>query len=132
MNFTAWKVSKYVAFSGPCFSAFGRNISYLCVFSAIAGKYGPEKTTYLNTFHIVLSFVFPNLQKTVRNLKSRSIILKTYIYVIRRLRVKVKVKILQKNWKKGSFMTFWLFVRSRIKTISLGSVFSIRFNFILV
>ena len=35
-----WKVSKYRVFSGP----------YLSVFSPNVGKYGPEKTPYLDTF----------------------------------------------------------------------------------
>ena len=30
---------------------------YLSVFSPNAGKYGPEKTPYLSTFHAVLSFI---------------------------------------------------------------------------
>ena len=37
IKFTAWKVSKYGVFSGPN-----------------AGKYGPEKTHYLHTFHAVI------------------------------------------------------------------------------
>ena len=40
---TAWKVSKYGNFSGPYFPPFGLN----------AGKYGPEKTPYLDTFYAV-------------------------------------------------------------------------------
>ena len=40
---TAWKVSKYGVFYGPFFPVFGLN----------AGKYGPEKTPYLYTFHAV-------------------------------------------------------------------------------
>ena len=36
---TAWKVSKYGVFSGPYFAAFWSN----------TGKYGPEKTQYLDT-----------------------------------------------------------------------------------
>ena len=40
---TAWKVSKYGAISGP----------YFPVFSPNTGKYGPEKTPYLDTFHAV-------------------------------------------------------------------------------
>ena len=51
---TAWKVSKYGAFSGSYFSAFGLNTEYLSVFSVNAGKYGPGKTPYLDTFHVVL------------------------------------------------------------------------------
>ena len=42
---TAWKVSKYWVFSG----------SYFPVFSPNTGKYGPEKTPYLDTFHAVIS-----------------------------------------------------------------------------
>ena len=32
------------------------NSSCHCVFSPNAGKYGPEKTPYLDTFHTVLDF----------------------------------------------------------------------------
>ena len=42
-DFTAGKVSKYVVISGPYFPVFGMN----------TGKYGPEITTYLDTFHAV-------------------------------------------------------------------------------
>ena len=42
-HITAWKVSKYGVFSGPYFPLFGLN----------TGKYGPEKTPYLDTFHAV-------------------------------------------------------------------------------
>ena len=45
---TAWKVSKYGIFSGPYFPAFGLNTH--------AGKYRPEKTPYLDTFHAVRTF----------------------------------------------------------------------------
>ena len=40
---TAGKVSKYGVFSGPHFHIFGLN----------TGKYGPEKKTYLDSFHTV-------------------------------------------------------------------------------
>ena len=39
-TYTAWKLSKYGVFSGP----------YFTVFSPNTGKYGPEKTLYLDTF----------------------------------------------------------------------------------
>ena len=39
-------MSKYGVFSGPYFTMFGLN----------AGKYGPEKTPYLDTFHTVILF----------------------------------------------------------------------------
>ena len=42
---TAWKVFKYGVFSGPYFPVFELN----------TGKYGPEKTQYLDTFHTVRS-----------------------------------------------------------------------------
>ena len=41
---TAWKVSKDGVFSGPYFPIFGLN----------TGKYGQEKTPYLDTFHAVV------------------------------------------------------------------------------
>ena len=40
----AWKVSEYGAFSVPYFPVFGLN----------TGKYGPEKTPNLDTFHAVI------------------------------------------------------------------------------
>ena len=40
---TAWKASKYGVISGPYFPVFGQN----------TGKYGPEITPYLATFHAV-------------------------------------------------------------------------------
>ena len=49
-------MSKYEVFSGPYFPVFGLNkeiYGVISVFSAITGKYGPEKTPYLGTFHAV-------------------------------------------------------------------------------
>ena len=40
-------------FSGTYFPAFGLNTEYLPVFNPNAGKYGPEKTPPLDTFHAV-------------------------------------------------------------------------------
>ena len=40
---TAWKVSKYEVISGPYFPVFNPN----------TGKYGPEITPHLDTFHTV-------------------------------------------------------------------------------
>ena len=55
---------------------------------------------------------------------------KTYIYVIRRLRVKVQIKILDRNSKQGSSITFWFVFNSKAKIISIWSISSVRFNFI--
>ena len=62
-NLTVWKVSKYWVISGPYFYAFGQNMGryfvslrYLSVFSPNAGKYRPEITLYLDTFHAVLLY----------------------------------------------------------------------------
>ena len=41
-------MSKYGVISGPYFPAFGLNTERY-----IVGKYGPEITPYLNTFHVV-------------------------------------------------------------------------------
>ena len=46
MLYTGWKVSKYRVISGPYFPVFGLN----------TGKYGPEITPYLDTFHVVFSY----------------------------------------------------------------------------
>ena len=52
---TAWKVSKYGVFSGPYFPVFGLNREIygvnLRIQSQYTGKYGPEKTPYLDAFH---------------------------------------------------------------------------------
>ena len=47
-NKTALKESKYGVFSGP----------YFLVFHLNTGKYGPEKTPYLDTFRTVLAKSF--------------------------------------------------------------------------
>ena len=53
--FTAWKVCKYEVISGPYFSVFEliAEIYQISVFSPNTGKYGSEKTLYLDTFHAV-------------------------------------------------------------------------------
>ena len=51
--YTAWKVSKYGVISGPYFPVFGLNTEIYSVFSPKTGKYGPEVTPYLESFHAV-------------------------------------------------------------------------------
>ena len=46
-HFTAWKVSRYEVFPGQYFPVFGLS----------TGKYRPEKTLYLDTFHAM--FLYP-------------------------------------------------------------------------
>ena len=48
---TVWKLSKYEVISGPYFPVFRLN----------AGKYGPEMTPYLDTFHAVSSIYYHTL-----------------------------------------------------------------------
>ena len=58
---TAWKVSKYGVFSGPYFPAFRLNTKRYVVSLRIqseCGKYGPEKTPRLDTFHAVFVSMF--------------------------------------------------------------------------
>ena len=53
---TAWKVFKYGVISGPCFPVIGLNTEIYSVNLRIqseTGKYGPEITPYLGTFHAV-------------------------------------------------------------------------------
>ena len=45
--YPAWKVFKYGVISGPYFPVYGLK------FSPNTGKYGPETTPYLDTFHAV-------------------------------------------------------------------------------
>ena len=47
---TAWKVSKY-GFSDLYFRVFALNTVKSSLSSPEMGKYGPEKTPYLDTFH---------------------------------------------------------------------------------
>ena len=49
-------MSKYGVSLDPYFPTFGMNTPYLSLFSPNAGKYGPEKTPYLETFHAVRVF----------------------------------------------------------------------------
>ena len=51
---TAWNSVQYGVISGPYFPVFGLN----------TGKYGPEITPYLDTFHAVLCFLF-RIEKTI-------------------------------------------------------------------
>ena len=44
-------MSKYGVFSVPYFPVFGLKTEIYEVFSPNTGKYGPEKTLYLGTFH---------------------------------------------------------------------------------
>ena len=49
-------MSNYGVFAGPYCPALGlNNTKHLSVFSPNAGKYGPEKTPYLDSFHAVKS-----------------------------------------------------------------------------
>ena len=50
---TAWKVFKYGVFSGPYFPVFRLNTEIYEVFSPNTGKYGAEKTPYLDILHAV-------------------------------------------------------------------------------
>ena len=59
--YTAWKVSKYGFFSGPYFLVLALNMEIYIVFSPNAGKHGPEKTPYLNTFHAVIFILFVSI-----------------------------------------------------------------------
>ena len=50
---TAWKVSKYGVISGPYFPVLRPN----------TGKYGPEVTLYLDTFHAVFGEAYSELNQ---------------------------------------------------------------------
>ena len=55
---TAWKVSKNGFFPGPHFPVLELNMEIYYKFSPNTGKYGPEKTTYLDTSHAVQVLIF--------------------------------------------------------------------------
>ena len=57
------EVSKYGVCTVPYFPAFGLNES----FSSNARKYGPEKTSYSETFHAVI--IIPQLNSPLHRLK---------------------------------------------------------------
>ena len=54
MASTARKVSKYGVFSGPLFFHICTEYDFP-VFSPTVGKYGPEETPYLDTFHAIIN-----------------------------------------------------------------------------
>ena len=60
-------MSKDGVFSGPYFPAFGLNAKYLSVFSPNVGKYEPEKTPYLDSFHAVYNSVSPRTEIYCQN-----------------------------------------------------------------
>ena len=55
---TLREVSKYGVFTGPYFPVFGLNKEFysvnLSVFILNTGKYGPEKTPYMDIFHVMI------------------------------------------------------------------------------
>ena len=51
-------MSKYGVISGPYFLVFGLNTEIYGVFIANTGKYGPEITPFLDTFHAVRLLTF--------------------------------------------------------------------------
>ena len=60
-------MSKYGGFSGPYFPVFGLN----------TGKYGPENTPYLDTFHAVSQLTLETNEEQVMHLKSDDMEVKT-------------------------------------------------------
>ena len=73
---------------------------------------------------------FPKIKEGNSSKFEKNSCWKMHISVISQLRVRVQVKILQRNSKLGSFMKFWFAVTSKFKMISVGSIFSGNFNFI--
>ena len=63
-------MTKYEVFSGPYFPAFELNTERYGVFSSNAGKYGPEKTPYLDTFHAVSTQLNMNIVNAPKNVNS--------------------------------------------------------------
>ena len=57
-------MSEYGVFYGPYFPTFGLNseIYRKSPIQCQCGKYGPEKTPYLDTFHAVMHFPVTNLK----------------------------------------------------------------------
>ena len=61
-----WNVSKYGVISRPYFPVLGLNTEIhknLSVFSPNTGKYGPEITPYLDTFHAVFGKIYIRIQE---------------------------------------------------------------------
>ena len=58
ITYTAWKVSKYGVFSGPCFPVFALNTEIYSVILCIQPEYRKKRTRkknpYLDTFHVVI------------------------------------------------------------------------------
>ena len=67
--FITWKVSKNGVLSGPYFPHLDRiriDTPYLSLFSPNAGKYGPEKTPYMDTFYAVAIKVSEKIWLTLK------------------------------------------------------------------
>ena len=60
-----WKVSKYLVFSGPYFLVFGLNTE-----RKSPGKYRPEKTPYLDTFHTVCGLNLNTAAESISELET--------------------------------------------------------------
>ena len=66
-------MSKYGVISGPYFPVFGLNTErylYLSIYSPNTRKYGPEITTYLDTFYAVLFSEMHHFKKACFQLSS--------------------------------------------------------------
>ena len=75
-NDTAWKVSKcgvFVVRIFPNSDWIRKDTPYLSIFNPNAGKYGPEKTPYLDTFHVVWRRWFEKNGKIYRKMKNGKI-----------------------------------------------------------
>ena len=63
-----WKVSKYGVISGPYSPIFGLN----------TGEYGPEITSYLDTFRACI-YLFTNAKSLMTHLSAKELMLLSYI-----------------------------------------------------
>ena len=114
-SFTAWKVSKYGDVSGRFFPVFGLNteIYFVIMFRPNIGKYGPEKTPYLNTFNVVINPFMINIPisyslKTRENQRSSCIFRGYKMGILTRNGLKYKERNLNVFLLLGSTSQFFL------------------------
>ena len=86
-------MSKYGLFSGP----------YFPVFSPNTGKYRPEKTPYLDTFHAVSGRLSPETDMTDSKNKDASINISILLHEIKTSQVKTFLMFLSCSYFWGNF-----------------------------
>ena len=101
-----------------------RDTSYLSVFSANAGKYGPEKTPYSETFHSVNEAIISNQWQQTVYYNCHSALGWRWYVVVATIYYQIFVKLSKSKFVNHSRKTVKTLLKTLLK-ISLPWVFSI-------